>query len=158
MRENRLYSSEGGARSNPSFLPLSSAAEAVVKINFVFPDADVSFQATVDPLALQQAVLNLLDNAIKHSPPNSEISLTMRRTSDRFEIAVTDSGPGIPATEHRRIFDRFYRLGSELRRETAGVGIGLSIVQHIVEGHRGDIQVESEPGHGARFTISLPLS
>lgn len=135
-----------------------SAAEAEVKIDFTPPDATASFEATIDPLALQQAVLNLLDNAIKHSPPKSEVSLNIQRTSDRFEISVTDSGPGIPATEHRRIFDRFYRLGSELRRETPGVGIGLSIVQHIVEGHRGEIHVESEPGHGARFTIFLPIS
>jgi len=59
--------------------------------------------------------------------------------------------------EHEKIFERFYRLGSELRRETEGVGIGLSIVKHIVEGHGGRVLLRSAPGQGSRFTIELPL-
>jgi signal transduction histidine kinase len=71
-------------------------------------------------------------------------------------LSVTDTGPGIPPAEHQKIFERFYRRGSELQRETQGVGIGLSIVKHIVEAHGGNISVQSEPGHGSRFTIELP--
>ena len=70
---------------------------------------------------------------------------------------VEDHGPGIPASEREKIFERFYRLGSELRRETQGVGIGLSIVKHIIEAHGGRVLVESEVGKGSRFTIELPV-
>jgi two-component system phosphate regulon sensor histidine kinase PhoR len=71
-------------------------------------------------------------------------------------LSVSDNGPGIPKAEHEKIFERFYRRGSELRRETQGVGIGLSVVKHIVEAHGGRIVVQSEPGKGSRFTIELP--
>lgn len=75
--------------------------------------------------------------------------------TDLPSIWVQDSGPGIPAEEQEKIFERFYRCGNELRRKTEGVGIGLTIVRHIVEAHRGNIHVESSPGKGARFTITL---
>jgi signal transduction histidine kinase len=75
-----------------------------------------------------------------------------------LQISVTDHGPGIPPEEHERIFERFYRPGSEMRRETQGVGIGLSIVKHIVEAHGGRVWVESEPGKGSRFVLELPMA
>ena len=71
---------------------------------------------------------------------------------------MADQGPGIPLAEHEKIFERFYRRGTELRRETPGVGIGLSIVKHIIEAHRGRIRVESEIGKGSRFVVELPLN
>ena len=71
---------------------------------------------------------------------------------------VADHGPGIPPEEHEKIFERFYRLGSELRRETQGVGIGLSIVKHIVAAHHGGRVLVAKPaGQGSRFTIELPI-
>lgn len=115
----------------------------------------------VDGRAIQQALVNLIDNAIKHSPKDS--SVTVKLESDALNsqpstlnLSVSDSGPGIPASEHEKIFERFYRLGSELRRETQGVGIGLSIVKHVVEAHGGRVRVESEVGKGSSFTIELP--
>jgi signal transduction histidine kinase len=110
-----------------------------------------------DGPAIQQALVNLIDNAIKHSPAGAEITVGLSLEADHsLRLWVRDQGPGIPRSEHERIFERFYRLGSELRRETQGVGIGLAIVKHIVEGHGGHARVESEPGHGSCFTLELP--
>ena len=131
-------------------------------------------ELVVDGHAIQQALVNLIDNAIKHSPAGETVTVSLelpehatRNTQhaaappinhqpSTINLSVTDAGPGIPASERAKIFERFYRLGSELRRETQGVGIGLSIVKHIVEAHAGRVLVESEVGKGSRFTIELP--
>ncbi len=119
-------------------------------------------EAKVDGRAVQQALVNLMDNALKHSPPGDTVTLSLERlvdpTQGSLRLSVGDHGPGIPREEHQRIFERFYRRGSELRRETQGVGIGLSIVKHIAEAHGGRVEVESEPGQGSRFSICLPLN
>ena len=73
-----------------------------------------------------------------------------------LSLWVEDGGPGIPPEEHGKIFERFYRRGSELRRETQGIGIGLTIVKHIVEAHGGRVAVRSAPGQGSRFSMELP--
>ncbi|MBU6403046.1 MAG: HAMP domain-containing histidine kinase, partial [Verrucomicrobia bacterium] len=85
--------------------------------------------------------------------PKSEIS----NLKSAIALFVQDHGEGIPASEHEKIFERFYRRGSELRRTTPGVGIGLSLVKHIVEAHGGRVRVESAVGQGSRFTIELPV-
>ena len=111
-----------------------------------------------DGLAVRQALINLLENAMKFSPRETAIRVGLRPAeNDRWEISVHDEGPGIPAAEHEKVFERFYRLGSELRRETQGAGIGLSIVRHIAEAHGGWVKLASEPGKGATFTMILPL-
>jgi len=121
----------------------------------------------LDAPAIQQALINLLDNAIKHSPAGATVvvgltpptppATTGNSYVSRFTLYVQDSGPGIPREEHEKIFQRFYRRGPELRRETQGVGIGLSIVKHIAEAHGGRVVVESEVGKGSRFAIELPM-
>jgi len=112
-------------------------------------------EAQVDGRAIQQALVNLIDNAIKHSPQGTQVRIGLDGT-DSVRISVQDQGAGIPAGEREKIFERFYRCGSELRRETQGVGIGLSIVKHIVDAHSGTIHVSGEPGKGSTFTIVLP--
>lgn len=119
----------------------------------------------LDGPALQQALINLLDNAIKHSPPGSTVLLgyipplsSGPSYTSRITFYVQDHGPGIPVSEHARIFERFYRRGSEMRRDTQGVGIGLSIVKHIAEAHGGGVRVQSEVGQGSRFIMELPVN
>jgi signal transduction histidine kinase len=116
--------------------------------------------AFVDGEAILQAFINLIDNAIKHSPPNGVIRAEIKSDQKLNEaiLSIGDQGPGIPAGEISNIFKKYYRLGSELRRETKGIGIGLSIVKHIVETHRGRVEVESLLGKGSTFRIVLPTS
>lgn len=115
--------------------------------------------ATVDPHAIQQAVLNLLDNAVKFSPSGTTVDLVLEETSSNaWKILIRDHGPGIPPEEHERIFERFHRLGNELRRETQGTGIGLSIVKHIITAHGGRVSVDSNPGQGSTFILTAPLA
>lgn len=109
-----------------------------------------------DASAVEQALVNLLDNAIKHSPPGEAVEVTSELDQGRIRVWVADRGPGIPAGEQQRIFDLFYRHGSELRRETKGTGIGLYIARHVAEAHGGRVVLESEPGHGSRFALELP--
>lgn len=143
------------------------AAERQVTLRLEGPDLPTgSLEAVWDGQAIQQALLNLLDNAIKHSPAGAAVTIGWALESpgaaggppaSRMTLYVQDHGPGIPAAEQERIFQRFYRCGSELRRETPGVGIGLSIVKHIVEAHGGRVTVHSQLGQGSRFSLALPL-
>lgn len=115
--------------------------------------------ATVDPHAIQQAVVNLLDNAVKFSPAGKTVELVLEAAGPAaWKLSIRDDGPGIPAAEHERIFDRFHRLGNELRREAQGTGIGLSIVKHVAEAHGGTITVDSRPGHGSTFHLTIPAN
>ena len=120
------------------------------------PSPAPRLELNVDGRALQQALVNLIDNAVKHSPKGESVTAGLATREAAVLLYVADHGPGIPAAEHTKIFERFYRLGSELRRETAGVGIGLSVVKHIVAAHGGRVWVDSAPGQGSRFTIELP--
>jgi signal transduction histidine kinase len=114
---------------------------------------------TCDGLAMQQALINLIDNAVKHSPPGAQVEVGLEDGAPNgVRLWVEDQGPGIPPEEHEKIFERFYRRGSELRRETQGIGIGLTIVKHIVEAHAGRVLVRSAVGQGSRFTIELPVN
>ena len=115
-------------------------------------------QPSIDALEIQQALVNLIDNAIKYSPQGKTVTVGLENGSpEKFRLWVQDHGPGIPREEQKRIFQRFYRIGSELERETQGVGIGLAIVRHTAEAHGGSISVDSRPGEGSRFTLELPI-
>jgi signal transduction histidine kinase len=124
-----------------------------------------------DGPALRQALINLIDNAIKHSPDGAVVTVgleveaacpsvnqpaTALRSGPTWRLWVEDQGEGIPPEEHDRIFERFYRCGSELRRETQGIGLGLAIVKHVAEAHGGKVTVRSAVGAGSRFTMEFP--
>lgn len=108
-------------------------------------------------LRLEQAVLNLVANAIKFNRPGGEVRVRATPTGDgRVAIAVSDTGVGIPSQDVPRIFERFYRVDRARSRDVGGTGLGLSIVRHVVEGMGGRVTVESQLGAGSTFTILLP--
>ena len=111
---------------------------------------------TGDADKLIQVLINLIDNAIKYTPNGGRIRVEARQREDAVEIAVSDSGIGIPAKEIPRIFERFYRVDRARSREMSGTGLGLSIVKHIIEAHGGKVSVESQVGKGSRFVVTLP--
>jgi len=114
--------------------------------------------AQIDPDALVQAVMNLLDNAVKYSGPTKDIVVRLTRRDGYIIIGVSDQGIGIPREEQRRIFEKFYRVSTGLVHDVKGSGLGLAIVKHIVEAHHGKVEVESKPGQGSTFTIHLPAA
>jgi signal transduction histidine kinase len=111
----------------------------------------------LDAGALAQAAGNVVDNAIKYSGETKAVMVEVFRQDSEIVIRVSDSGMGVPACERERIFDRFYRTSAPLVHNTKGSGLGLAIARHIVEAHGGAIRVESSPGKGSRFMISVPV-
>lgn len=113
-----------------------------------------------DPDNLQQVLLNLIGNAVKFSPPGSEITVAVELESGGADapviISVTDNGPGIPREEQSLVFNKYYRA-SGIRDQVDGMGLGLSISKYIIEAHGGMLRVESEPGQGSTFSFTLPV-
>jgi heavy metal sensor kinase len=119
-------------------------------------DGDASTEAQIDPVLLREALVNIVDNAIKYSPLGAEIRIrAFSRQHGGPTIEVCDAGPGIEAQHHARIFDRFYRLDEGRSRERGGSGLGLAIARWAVEANGGRIEVESEHGRGSVFRIAL---
>ncbi len=110
----------------------------------------------VDRSAMEDALVNLLTNAYKYSGDDKQISVGARADEKFVYLWVKDNGVGIPRGEQRRVFEKFYRVDERLSRAIEGSGLGLAIVRHIVQGHRGRIDIDSEPGQGSTFTIALP--
>ncbi|MGD2245037.1 MAG: ATP-binding protein [Candidatus Aminicenantes bacterium] len=110
----------------------------------------------MDRDAVTQALTNLLDNAIKYSSDEKEIVVELVPKEKQVEIRIKDRGIGIPAEEQKKIFEGFYRHAEANRHSTTGVGLGLKIVKHIMEGHGGKVRVESHPGEGSTFSLIFP--
>jgi signal transduction histidine kinase len=137
------------------------AAEAKgVTLSFAPPVASGSSRSaddivvTADRTRLEQVAANLIDNAVKYTPPGGRVEVTVERDGNRALLRVRDTGAGIPADELPCIWDRLFR-GDQSRAER-GLGLGLSLVKAIVEAHGGTVEVESEPGRGSTFTVALP--
>jgi signal transduction histidine kinase len=111
----------------------------------------------VDREAMARSLVNLVNNALKYSQDRKHIGVNLYRESGTVKLEVVDQGIGIPASEQQRIFEKFYRVGDPLVHNTKGSGLGLSLVQHIARAHGGDVLVDSTPGAGSKFTITLPL-
>jgi signal transduction histidine kinase len=111
----------------------------------------------LDVNAMDRAIANLLDNAVKYSTRNDAITVRLDRVDDEVVITVADRGIGIPPDEQERVFDRFHRVGTNLVHDVKGSGLGLSLVRHIVRAHGGRVTLDSEVGTGSTFAIHLPV-
>ncbi|MBI4428807.1 MAG: hypothetical protein HY562_06780 [Ignavibacteriales bacterium] len=120
-----------------------------------FPNHEI--WAWVDKDAIEQALLNLLSNATKYSDERKRIRIEVTQNSSVARILVSDEGVGIPERELKKVFDKFYRGSTAATKETRGAGLGLTVVKHIVEAHKGIIQVESVEGKGSSFILEIPL-
>ena len=105
-----------------------------------------------------QVLANLIDNAIKYSPPEARIEVTAEQEGESIRFSVRDDGFGIPGGEQNRIFDKFYRLDPDHLRSVSGSGLGLYICRELVRSMSGRIWVESGPGRGATFSFELPIA
>ncbi len=124
-----------------------------IRMDILCPE---SIPLKADPPLLEQAVVNLLDNAIKYSEEGSSIQVEATQSDNEFVISVRDHGCGIEKKHLTRLFERFYRVDKARSRQVGGTGLGLAIVKHIVQAHGGHLSVESVPGKGSLFSIHLP--
>ncbi|HEX8336195.1 MAG TPA: hybrid sensor histidine kinase/response regulator, partial [Pyrinomonadaceae bacterium] len=134
------------------------AAEAKgVRLQKVLDTGDVTVSG--DPVRLQQVVWNLLSNAIKFTPRGGRVQVRLERVNSHVEVAVSDTGGGIPPEFLPHVFDRFRQADQKTTRQHGGMGLGLAIVRHLVELHGGTVKAESGgEGHGATFTVLLPVA
>ena len=119
-------------------------------------DCRETLRADVNARLLEQAVVNLLDNAIKYSSDGGQVNVFARRVDGRIHVSIQDDGCGIASEHLPRLWERFYRVDMARSRRLGGTGLGLAIVKHIAQAHGGNVDVESEPGIGSTFSIYLP--
>jgi two-component system phosphate regulon sensor histidine kinase PhoR len=113
-------------------------------------------QVHADSASLQTVLINLVDNAVRHTPADGEVVLSGHAVAEGYEVRVTDTGAGIPEEHISRIFERFYRVDPGRGRDSGGTGLGLAIVKHIAEAHGGRVDVRGTPGAGTTFSVFFP--
>jgi two-component system phosphate regulon sensor histidine kinase PhoR len=119
-------------------------------------DCPPELEISANPALLEQAVVNLVDNALKHSAATEAVEVSAARADSRVTITVRDRGRGIAPEHLPRIFERFYRVDKARSSKLGGTGLGLAIVKHIAQAHGGEASATSELGQGSAFTITLP--
>jgi two-component system sensor histidine kinase VicK len=144
----------------PFLVEVAGRAEALARQRGVALRAALTGEGElrVDPARIEQAVLILVDNAAKYSPPGGCVNLTSETKSGEMRIEVVDRGPGVPEAELPYVFDRFYRVDKMRGRKQGGAGLGLSIAKTIAEAHGGRIEAASRVGQGTRMSLCLPLA
>ena len=163
-RLERDAESDEIGRMQESLLPiLESALQSCVSIAKT-REVEVNLFCSEDLVAnvngalLEQAVINLVDNAIKYSENKKIVTVEGWQEGEQVMIKVQDRGQGIPKQHLSRLFERFYRVDASRSRAIGGTGLGLAIVKHIIQAHNGEVTAHSTPGEGSVFTISLPVS
>ncbi len=143
------------------------AADAVDSFTALAWQRDVTVDASAEPgvaasqvdaRQISRVLANLVDNALRHTPPGGAVSVRVQPAAGGVQVHVADTGAGIAAEDLPHVFERFYRGEKSRSRATGGSGLGLAIARAIIEAHGGRIWVESQPGHGARFVFTLPLA
>ena len=129
------------------------ASGKTVRVELNCPE---KFKAQINPQLLEQAVINLVDNAIKYSLPSTQVRVDVSADEEEIAVAVIDEGRGIEKEHFSRLFERFYRVDRDRSREMGGTGLGLAIVKHIAQVHGGRVSVDSSVGKGSTFRIYLP--
>lgn len=119
-------------------------------------DCETGLMAMMNRTMIEQAIINLIDNAVKYSPAGSKVEITAEHRAGEAAITVTDEGRGIEPEHLPRLFERFYRTDRARSRQMGGTGLGLSIVKHIAEAHAGRVSVKSRPGEGSSFVLTVP--
>lgn len=134
------------------------AAEKDIKIEIDLEDSKYyeNGRMFANHRLLEQAIRNLIENAIRYSPGGSVVTVSSRKVKDIIKISVSDQGQGIAAEHHDKIFGRFYRVDKSRDRQTGGSGLGLSIVKHIARIHNGHVKLDSKAGSGSTFTLVIP--
>jgi signal transduction histidine kinase len=132
---------------------IPKAEEKKIRVDLDCPE---SVTVQINPQLLEQAVINLVDNAIKYSLPSTQVRVDVLADEGKITVAVTDKGRGIAREHFPRLFERFYRVDSDRSREMGGTGLGLAIVKHIAQVHGGTVSVDSSVGKGSTFRIHLP--
>jgi signal transduction histidine kinase len=135
--------------------PKIQEKQAEITVNWT---EDARF-AEIDPSRIEQVCTNLLLNALQHGDvPTLKIQIAAKRLGENLRLTFSDNGPGIPLEDQAHIFERFYRVHKHRAREAGGTGLGLSIVKNIVLAHGGSVTLESLPGEGASFHVTLPVA
>jgi signal transduction histidine kinase len=133
------------------------AAEKSIELSLEEPAAACGERVLADRDALVMIVTNLVDNAVKYTPEKGRVGVGVRLKGPYLAVCVQDTGIGMSAEEAERVFDEFYRAKNEYTANVPGTGLGLSLVKRLAELHQGRIEVQSSPGKGSAFTLSLPL-
>jgi two-component system OmpR family sensor kinase len=142
----------------------SIAAEAVQRARFVAPGRPITLEAaepvivTADAGRLRQIIDNLISNAIRHTPPESPVTVIVASEPGSGRLTVADRGPGMTHEQASRVFERFYRTDDARTRASGGAGLGLAIAASLTAAHGGELTVDTKPGRGAAFHLRLPLA
>ncbi len=149
---DRIDAAEIVEQATAAFAPVGERRKTSMSVEL--PDSAVYIDA--DRAAVVDAVFNLLTNAQKYGGDPPKIRVSLEAHGREARISVADNGPGIPAVEHKRIFEKFYRADDRLSRDREGSGLGLAIVKHVMRAHHGRVELDSAPGEGSTFTLVLP--